>query len=172
VRDARAARGVPPCRRARRGRTRAASHVTSSRASPRSHARSRLSFSDRSRRSPASTISIFCCAVQLRYFLGSLVPAGCKRSGWAWQQWATFSVRSGSLGRSGAWRTWLNQAFLPNSGEPARTVAPTRQAGGHWFDPRTAHSPFQLNHADLRGRTSRLLRSFRRACGRASRRPS
>jgi hypothetical protein len=53
---------------------------------------------------------------------------------------ATFGVRSGSLDRFAAGRVPLNHAAWANQSEQARTVAPTRQAGGHWFEPSTAHS--------------------------------
>jgi hypothetical protein len=52
---------------------------------------------------------------------------------------ATLSVRWGSLGRSVDHHIWLNAATFPNRCERARTPAQIRQAGGHWFEPSTAH---------------------------------
>jgi hypothetical protein len=52
---------------------------------------------------------------------------------------ATFGVRSGSLDGSAAARIPLNHAAWANKSEQARTVAPTRQAGGHWFESSNAH---------------------------------
>ena len=52
---------------------------------------------------------------------------------------ARIGVRSSSLKRSVGSRISLNQAPWANARELARTVAPNRQAGGHWFEPSTAH---------------------------------
>jgi hypothetical protein len=52
---------------------------------------------------------------------------------------ATFGVRSRSLKRSLAPVIPLNHALSANHSEPTRTAAPSRQAGGHWFEPSTAH---------------------------------
>ena len=41
--------------------------------------------------------------------------------------------------RSVAERIPLNHAAWAHASEPARTAAPNRQAGGHWFEPSTAH---------------------------------
>jgi hypothetical protein len=49
--------------------------------------------------------------------------------------------RMHKLGRSSSRRSgtaWLSR--LASRAERVRTVAPTRQAGGHWFEPSTAHS--------------------------------
>ena len=52
---------------------------------------------------------------------------------------ARLGVRLRARRRSLAARNRRVYAGLPNVGELARTVAPTRQAGGHWFEPSTAH---------------------------------
>jgi hypothetical protein len=52
---------------------------------------------------------------------------------------ATLSVRSGSLRPFNAEWFPLNDAAWANLSEQARTAAPSRQAGGHWFEPSTAH---------------------------------
>jgi hypothetical protein len=52
---------------------------------------------------------------------------------------ARFGVRSGSLNRSLETVIALNGAVSANQRELTRTVAASRQAGGHWFEPSTAH---------------------------------
>jgi hypothetical protein len=55
---------------------------------------------------------------------------------------ATLGVRSRSIGCSVASLIPLNHAAWANLSELARTAAPIRQAGGHWFEPSTAHPVF------------------------------
>jgi hypothetical protein len=52
---------------------------------------------------------------------------------------ARIGVRSRSLKRSVAGWIPLNHADLAHPSELARTAAPNRQAGGHWFEPSAAH---------------------------------
>jgi hypothetical protein len=52
---------------------------------------------------------------------------------------ATLGVRSRSLERSLALEIPLNHAPSANRSEQPRTTAQNRQAGGHWFEPSTAH---------------------------------
>jgi hypothetical protein len=52
---------------------------------------------------------------------------------------ATLSVRSGARRPFDARRIPRNRAVRANLSEQARTAAPDRQAGGHWFEPSTAH---------------------------------
>ena len=52
---------------------------------------------------------------------------------------ARIGVRSRSLKRSVAEWIPLNHAPWANASELTRTAAPNRQAGGHWFEPSTAH---------------------------------
>jgi hypothetical protein len=52
---------------------------------------------------------------------------------------ATLSVRCRSPDRSLRRPKPRSRAVSAHPGEQARTVAPSRQAGGHWFEPSTAH---------------------------------
>src|SRR6266540_6932830 len=62
-----------------------------------------------------------------------------SRGGWCRvARMARIGVRSRSLKLSVATRILLNHAASAHPSELTRTPAP-RQAGGHWFEPSTAH---------------------------------
>jgi hypothetical protein len=66
-------------------------------------------------------------------------PHVSPRSAWQeWQGWAFVRVRSSVRSRGGLRSTMLSERT------PARTAEPNRQAGGHWFEPSTAHSPLSF----------------------------
>src|SRR5437870_7377777 len=52
---------------------------------------------------------------------------------------ARIGVRSRSLGRSLVRKIPFDHAVLASRSERVRTPGPNRQAGGHWFEPSTAH---------------------------------
>ena len=87
---------------------------------------------------------------------------------------ARIAVRSGSFRRSVAGRIRLNHAVWANASELTRTAAPNRQAGGHWFEPSTAHSREQARPSRLAGsnrdRTARRPPGFARRQVREARR--
>ena len=76
----------------------------------------------------------------------------------AWQQWqrSTFAWVRSTVHVGGEFRSTM-QGF-PNTCERARTPAQSRQAGGHWFEPSTAHRKF------LQFPNSRCLLGRRRGC--------
>jgi hypothetical protein len=104
----------------------------------------------------------------------------------------TFAVRSYRTGANSHTRFSLNHPCLRTSSEGARTAAHNRQAGGHWFEPSTAHqstrwkrrafscseawtassSPLSQNgHArpvDAAGYAGSTVKIARRSCSRSS----
>src|SRR5438105_946109 len=83
---------------------------------------------------------------------------------------ATLGVRSGSLSRSVAGAIPLNHAPWANASELTRTSAPNRQAGGHWFEPSTAHleAPQKRGFLPAEACRSSWMLNWRKAYGKAT----
>jgi hypothetical protein len=101
------------------------------------------------------------------------VPMTCSSAASRVARMSRFGVRSGSVGRSLEGVIRHNQAVEANGRERVRTPAPSRQAGGHWFEPSTAHSTKALLDAELRRlRSKRLEANVREMSALNAARPS